>query len=86
MTLDPAAYWRLRYLQAESEKAMLAAAAAESRYRLALAAAGVPPEVEHQWHDGSTSLVPVAGGAGLPVACASHADGGQVPPVEAREE
>lgn len=59
MTLDPAVYWRLRYLQAESEKAMLAAAAAESRYRMGLVAAGVPPEVEHQWHDATTALVPV---------------------------
>jgi hypothetical protein len=65
--MDPATYWRLRYLQAESEKAMLAAALAEGRYRAALTAAGVSPEVEHQWHDATTSLVPVepVGGDGL---------------------
>lgn len=65
--MDPVTYWRLRYLQAESEKAMLAAALAEGRYRAALTAAGVSPEVEHQWHDATCALVPVepVGGGGL---------------------
>lgn len=57
--LKPATYWRLRYLQGESEKAMLHAAAAEGRFRAALEAAGVPATIEHRWRDEDTSVVPV---------------------------
>jgi hypothetical protein len=57
--MDPATYWRLRYLQAEAEKSMLVAAHHESRYREALQAAGIDPAVPHTWHDEATTLTPV---------------------------
>lgn len=57
--LKPATYWRLRYFQSESEKAMLHAAGAEARFRAALEAAGVPAHLEHRWRDEDTSVVPV---------------------------
>jgi hypothetical protein len=57
--LDSTTYWRLRYLQSEAEKALLQAATAEGRFRAALEAAGVPLDVEHQWRDVDTSVVPV---------------------------
>jgi hypothetical protein len=58
--MDGATYWRLRYLQSESEKALLQAAAAEQRYREALQAAGIDPAVPHRWDDDRTMLVPAA--------------------------
>lgn len=59
MQLPPAVYWRLRFLQAESEKAMAEAAARELRFRSALLEAGVPAHVEHRWQDHDTSVVPL---------------------------
>lgn len=56
--LEPAVYWRLRYLQADGEKHSAAAALAEMTFRAALAAAGVPA-TEHRWDDAQTALVPV---------------------------
>lgn len=58
--MDPATYWRLRYLQATSETALAQAALAEARYREALRAAGVDPAVVYRWDDAAPALVPVA--------------------------
>lgn len=58
--LDGATYWRLRYLQVESERAMEHAAQVEMRYRAALAAAGVSTDIEYRWSDADTSLHPVS--------------------------
>lgn len=57
--MDGAIYWRLRYLQAEAEKAAVVAAHHEAAYRDALRAVGIDPAVPHQWDDATTSLVPV---------------------------
>jgi len=54
--MDAATYWRLRYLQAASELAMRDAAAAEARYREALRAAGIDPDVAHVWQDASCAV------------------------------
>jgi len=74
--MDPATYWRLRYLQAVSETALAQAAVAELRYREALREAGVDPAVAYRWDDSQPALVPVALAAGED----RHAD--HEPPVD----
>jgi hypothetical protein len=64
--MDAATYWRLRFLQAESEKAALVAAQQEQRYRDALQAVGIDPQVPHQWDDERTTLIPAAPGDQAP--------------------
>ncbi len=58
--IEPATYWRLRFLQAASETVLAQAALAEARYREALREAGVDPTVPYRWDDGAAALVPVA--------------------------
>lgn len=61
VTLDPAVYWRLRYLQAESETASVRQQLAEARYQLALAHALAPhggdPRTAYRWDDARCALV-----------------------------
>ena len=58
MTLAPAVYWRLRYLQAKAEAADAVTVARWAELREALLRAGVAPDTPYQWDDATTSLVP----------------------------
>jgi hypothetical protein len=61
LTLAPAVYWRLRFLQSDAENAQLKA---QSRLQAALTQAGVPADVPYTWRDADTTLVAPSVNAG----------------------
>lgn len=59
--LDPAVFYRLRWMQAESEAAGLRADVASLRFREALMRAGADPDIAYAWRNADTTLVAPTG-------------------------
>lgn len=58
VVLDPAVFYRLRWLQAEAEKAQLVADQRHAAFLDAMREAGIDVTVPYAWRNRDTTLVP----------------------------